>query len=374
VSRRPAHGLGLLLSTTATACIWLAGLAGATPAHAEPVFAVRTGYSCGQCHVNRTGGGMRTTFGSSYTQTVLPARLLTWRDRGYLLPANPDARFGFGADVRMGYLAVDSDDYDPVSSFEIVQANVYGLVRLVPRRFSLYFDQSLAPGGAASRELFGLLALQKAHGYVKIGKFIPPFGTALPDDDAFIREPMGFSFSAPDTGIEVGFEPGKWSLHAAVVNGNSGTHDEDRTKKFTALANRRFRMGRIGVTGANDLSGGTTTWGGILGGLQFGRFSLLGESTWRRARPDDTPEVMAWAAYAEVNVMIKRGMNIKYSHDWMDPNRDVRTDQRSRDSLGFEYIPYPFVQLRAFLRVKDGPAQIPGARDEQAEVELHLFF
>jgi len=359
----------------AVACIWVLGPGGATPAHAEPAFAVRTGYSCGQCHVNRTGGGMRTTFGSSYTQTVLPARLLTWRDRGYLLPADPNARFGFGADVRFAYLAVNSDDYDPISSFEIAQANVYGLVRLLPQRFSIYFDQSLAPGSAITRELFGLLSLGNGRTYVKIGKFIPPYGTALPDDDAFIREPIGFAFSAPDTGIEVGFEPGKWSLHAAVVNGNAGTHDEDRTKKFTALANRRFRKGRIGVSGANDLSGGTaTTWGGILGGLQFGRFSLLGESTWRRARPDDTPEVMTWATYAEVNVMIKRGMNIKYSHDWMDPNRDVRTDQRSRDSLGFEYIPYPFVQLRAFLRVKDGPAQIPGARDKQADVELHLFF
>jgi hypothetical protein len=359
----------------AAALLWLLGPGGAEPVRAEPAFAVRTGYSCGQCHVNHTGGGIRTAFGSLYTQTVLPARLLTWRDKGYLLPADPDARLGFGADVRTAYLAVESEDYDPISTFELSQANAYALVRLLPQRLALYFDQSLAPGASTSRELFGLLSLRRGNSYVKVGKFIPPYGTALPDDDAFIREPLGFAFSAPDTGIEVGFEPGKWSAHLAVVNGNAATLDDDRTKKFTLLVNRRLRKGRVGLTGANDLSGGTTTtWGGLLGGLQLGRLSLLGEGDWRRTRPDDSAEIETWAGYFEANLLIKRGMNIKYAYDWVDPNRDVRTDQRRRDSLGFEYIPYPFVQLRAFLRVKDGPPQVPGSRDEQVDVEIHLFF
>ena len=61
---------------------WLLGCAGALPVCAEPAFAVRTGYRCSQCHMNRTGGGLRTSFGSIYSQTILPRRLrAVWPSR-----------------------------------------------------------------------------------------------------------------------------------------------------------------------------------------------------------------------------------------------------------------------------------------------------
>src|SRR5262249_46952954 len=151
---------------------------------------VRTGYRCSQCHLNRTGGGMRLPFGSLYTQTIVPQSLIHWREGGNLLPADPDARFAVGADARFQYLAVmpPEEDRDKTSSFEVPEANVYGEVRLIPGRMSVYLDERVGPGGASARELFGLFLAKKANAYIKLGKFLPPYGFRLPDDSAFIRK------------------------------------------------------------------------------------------------------------------------------------------------------------------------------------------
>lgn len=346
----------------------------ALPALAEPAFAVRTGYRCGQCHANRTGGGLRTPFGNIYTQTTLPAKLLTWGKSGSLLPADPDARFAIGADLRLQYVATRSEDFEDFSSFEIPEANAYVEARLLPERLSVYLDENLGPGGASARELFGLWSFRRLRGYVKFGKFLPPFGWRLPDDAAYIRQFTGFSYASPDTGVEVGIEPGQWSLHLSVLNGSGGGSDLDHEKRFTFTGVRRWSKGRVGLSAANNITEGTTiTHAGLYGGAGFGRLVLLAEGDWVEASRD-TGTNRQLIALLEADLLIRRGFNVKLAHDWIDPDRDVDTDERIRDSLGLEYIPSPFVQLRWFVRREDGPPQVEGSRDRQLEFEVHLFF
>jgi hypothetical protein len=318
---------------------------------------------------------MRTPFGSLYTQLLLPDRLLRWGGKGYYLPADPNARFGFGGDLRVGLYANGSDDYEDSLTFENPNANLYGEFRIVPERLSVYLDQRLGSGASSSRELFALLTFRGGDGYVKLGRILPPYGWALPDDSAFIREPLGFAFTASDLGVEVGFEPGKWSTQLAVINGSGGSTDIDRGKKATLLTMRRLRKAVIGLSAAYDAAKTTrSTWGGVLGGLQLGRFSFLAEADWRHVSPDQGPSEGARALYFETDFLIRRGMTVKYYHDWKDPRREEPTDQQQRDTLAFEYVPYPFVQLRALVRRSDGPPQVAGSRDRQAELEVHVFF
>jgi len=352
------------------------------PAIAEPAFAVRTGYRCSQCHANRTGGGGRTAFGSIYSQTILPARTLRWRDEGNLLPADPDARFSVGADVRAQFVLLRTDEGDDSSSVEIPEANLYAEVRLLPGKLSLYLDERMGPGGASAREVFGLWSFAKWNAYLKAGKFLPSYGWRLPDDEAFIRQFSGFTYTAPDQGVEFGIEPGRWSVSLGATNGSGGGSDVDRDKKFILSASHRFgSRGRLGLSAANNVSGGVTvTQAGLFGALQFGRLGLLAEGDWvERSSSQDTD--IRWLAYFEANLLVSRGFTIKFAHDWIDPDRDVPTDARQRSSLGVEYIPYPFFRVRAYLRSKDGPPSelagstfVQGSRDDQLELELHFFF
>jgi hypothetical protein len=343
---------------------------------AEPAFAVRTGYRCSQCHVNRTGGGMRTAFGSIYTQTTLPMRLLRFEDRGWLLPADPDARFAVGADARFQALALNpAGEAGDAFSFEIPEANLYAEARLVPGRFSVYLDETVGPGGAATRELFGLFAFARWSSYVKVGKFMPPYGWRLPDDAAFVRQFTGFTYSAPDLGIEVGAEPGRWSLQLAAVNGTAGGAEDNRAKQLSLIAVRRFETFRLGVSAANNnASGGNrTTTAGVLGGVSFGRLGLLGEADWREVKTtgDSTDEILA---LIEADFLVVRGVSFKYTHDYIDPDRDVSTDARTRDGFAIEWIPVPFVQLRMAAERRRGPPQVQGSRDRAAFLEAHVFF
>ncbi len=350
-------------------------LAAGGPAEAEPSFAIRTGYRCSQCHVNRTGGGMRTAFGSLWAQTVLPARLLRWRDGGNLLPADPEARFAAGGDFRFQYLFGESRDTDDVSSFEVPEANLYLLGRLIPGKLELYLDGTTGPGGASAREAFAQLSFGGAwRAYLKAGKFLPPFGWRLPDDDAFVRRFSGFTYSAPDQGVEIGAEPGRWSTVLAVVNG-SGAGDDDRTKKVSLMAVRRIGSWRLGASGSsNDADGVRTTFAGALAGASWGRLTVLGELDWAELDPDDAPRTEQLLGYIEADVLIARGLQLKLAHDWRDPNRDISTLDETRDLLGLEYLPWPFLQLRLVAQRRDGPPQLPDSDDRSAFFELHLFF
>ena len=364
---------------------------GGRGARAEPAFAVRTGYRCSQCHFNRTGGGLRNSFGSLYLQTVLPQRQLHWREGGNLLPADPDARFTIGADGRFQWLNIAPPRGARVSSLEIPEANIYAEGRLVPGWLSVYLDAKGGPGGASARELFALLSAQKWNAYLKAGKFLLPFGWRLPDDSAYIRQFTSFSYLTPDIGLEMGIEPGRWSAHLAITNGTAGGSENNRSKQFSFLGVRRFSIWRVGLSGSNNIGSGVrTTQAGLLGGANFGRLTLLGELDGREehgrlapaegmtAGPVEVATRHQLIALLEADLLVSRGIDIKFTHDWIDPDRNVRTDSRVRDSVGVEYIPYPFLQLRVFYRRSDGPPPsvtgFEGSRNKQVDLEAHMFF
>src|SRR2546422_6827736 len=157
---------------------------------AEPYLAVRTGYKCMVCHVNPTGGGKRTEFGSIYSQTAMAAERLDLRT-GQAVPAGgsePESwtgklndQFAVGADLRANsqYTAVPHD----TDTFAFTpRAQAYLEVKPIADRLTIYLDERVSPGAATNRETYALLWFANKSAYVKAGRMFVPFGLRIEDD------------------------------------------------------------------------------------------------------------------------------------------------------------------------------------------------
>src|SRR5579885_3483189 len=94
----------------------------ACEAHAEPYLAVQTGFKCGQCHVNPTGGGERTAFGNVFAQTQLAARRL---GDGDLWTGEINRFLTVGGDLRTQYEYSQVTQRPTVNQFDLEQARLY---------------------------------------------------------------------------------------------------------------------------------------------------------------------------------------------------------------------------------------------------------
>lgn len=355
--------------SAATAGLLILALSGPTPRFAaanEPYLSVRTGLRCSQCHVNRSGGGGRNDFGSVYAQTQLSMRQYPFQGRSI------NSFLAVGADLRVTAEAT-SDAAQPNSAVRVDEANLYLEARVVPDVLTVYLDQTVGPTSASTREVFGLLDLP-AEGWLKGGKFLVPFGLRLPDDEAFIRQRTGFTYSTPDLGFEVGMQPGPLSVIASLTNGTTGGSENDDGKQIAGTATLIFRSFRIGASAAhNDASTATRSALGSFAGVNLGRFTLLGEVDYISDSFDAEPDLEQFAAYVEGNFLVIRGLNVRASYGFLDPDRDIGENARTRLRFGVELFPIPFLRVAATYTVLQ---DIPQATTDSNRfaIQLHGFF
>lgn len=338
----------------------------ATPLRAEPYLALRTGLKCSQCHVNRTGGGGRNAFGSAWAQTQLPMTTGTVRNR------NLNDWISLGLDVRAAFSA-SLTDVSPRTVLDVPEAQVQVEARLVPSRLAVYVDQTVGPDRATARELFGLVERLPLNGYAKAGKFLLPYGWRLWDDEAFIRSQTGFTYLTPDIGVELGIEPGPLSWMVAVTNGSVGAAEGNDAKMITSSAVYTTSRFRIAASASRNASPGTQrgVFGGY-GGFAVGPIVILGETDWILERSDAQPDRNQFLAYVEGNLLARRGMNVKFTYGYHNPNVDLPEDERVRWRAGLEVFPYPFVQLAGFFVRSDNAGT--GSDQNRVNLEAHLHF
>jgi hypothetical protein len=370
-------------------------------AAAEPYIAVREGYRCSACHVNRTGGGKRTDFAVTHARD-----LLHYPSFEALKPlTSPVEAFdgtlnkyvAIGADLRVDATATfqqrgnDGNVKNNVAfrgrldelEIEVDEAVGYLEVRLIPDRLLFYLDQQLAPN-TDTREAWGLLQLPWEV-YLKAGKMFLPYGLQLQDDDAYIRggrngsANTGFSFEQQQAAFEIGWQPEPVEAIFAVSDGASGDKSVQVTGTVYSLLTdipvvRNFLLGVSGSRVDSDY--------GLFGffvGHSVGRFTYLGEVDFLFVDDSSTgdEERGVFVHYSEGDYLLFDWLNLKVAFNYADSDGDLSqpaNDSENFITFGLEPFLARFLQLRLLYQVANGVESDPSHNQNVLTAEAHVFF
>jgi hypothetical protein len=373
----------------------------ASEALAEPYIAMREGYRCGACHVNRTGGGKRTDFAITHARDLLhyPSFefLKTLASPIESFDGTINKYVSIGADLRTDATATFQQRGDDgnvknnvafrgrLDEFEIDvdQAVGYLEVRLIPERLTFYLDQQFAPN-TDTREAWGLLQLPWEI-YLKGGKMFLPYGLQLQDDDAYIRggrngsANTGFDFQQQQPAFEIGWEPELLEAVFAVSNGASGDNNVQVTGTVYSLLHdvpvvRNFLLG----ASASRVDSGYSLFGFFFG-HNLGRFTYIGEVDFLFFDDNATGGKTrgAFVHYSEGDYLLFDWLNLKVAFNYADSDGDM--SQRANDSenfitFGLEPFLARFLQLRLLYQVANGVEFEPTHNQNVLTAEVHVFF
>ncbi|MDE3058699.1 MAG: hypothetical protein KGJ59_12160 [Bacteroidota bacterium] len=347
-------------------------------ASALPRFAIRTGAKCQSCHVNPTGKGMRNAFGFNFGSEELP--IPTFKEATDLEDFSPSLTqfFSIGADYRTLFFY---NQADKTSSFFQMQGNLYFNLRL-NKKVSVYVDKELY----GSFEAFGLARILPLDGYLKLGQFMPAYGTKVDDHNLFIRGgpydprifggefpvgyPIGLNFGAgmEDDGIEIGFAPSIFSLEAGVFNGRPGGGligaNATRFKTISLRGDATIKTEDINFSIGGSLynhpsTSGTQTFYGAFGAVSLFKNLTLNSEVDFVKTPFGAADSTGIMYYNELNYLLVTGIDLKLGYEFYDPNKDVKNGAFSVITLGAEVFPLSGVEVRPLYQINmESPKEI----------------
>jgi len=316
---------------------------------------------------------MRLAGGVTYGREELPVP--TWSEDLALEEFSTElSKFvSVGADVRTLFYSTQDPD---VNTFFQMQGDVYLNFRLA-KKVNIYLDKGLYSGF----EIFGLLNILPANGFIKAGKFTPDYGMKLDDHTTYIREFTGLSAQTGSpyfTGAEVGIAPGIFSVTGGVYNAIDGGNRPPSTsdKAYLGRGDVRFQLSddiHLGV-GANILykeaADGKTKYYGGLGSFSWKNVTLLGEVDLLESDLAGVRKTGV-VGYGEADWMVIQGLDLKFIYDFYDQDKDLATGSVSRYSAGLEFFPLPGVEVRPLYRI---PVEDPtDTKNNEFDLILHFY-
>lgn len=366
----------------------------ASPASAVPRYSARYEQNCVLCHVNPAGGGLRSLYA---TQFIVPAEMTLRRSAPEQMAAiDPQISKSIllGLDLRTIHHLSDREEI-PFDNFLQMQGSVYLGVQLDPK-FLAVVDRSMSGSG----EVYGMGFILPYSGYVKAGRFVPSYGWRFDDHTQFVRQKPFQSSStgvpAPvtdlggpplpghDVGLEFAVYPGRLALVAAAVNGNRGSIQDNNDKPTYALQGLyRSNLAGIGLGlgGSfwhNQEPAGTRQSAGPYGYVKLGELIWLGEFDWSTFDPEQAANesFTGLTISQELTYRPLRGLELRATYDFHDPDLDRKNGARTRLGAGFELMPYPFVAVLAMVDIHQFEEGELAPLDDytQLQVQAHFFY
>ena len=342
-----------------------------------PRFALRLGDKCVDCHYNPTGGIIRNENGFFYGQNLLS--MISPREKDFLMSPKLNENISIGLDFRGQYLYSQEKNR---TDFQQMSGSVYGRIGLSKKiniigRYDFVND---------IWEAYGVAHILPNNSYIKVGSFQPNFGIRLDDHTAYTRGGDFFLLfvSGARVGliynpfyIESGGELGIYVSNFAFLTASIATNLNNRTltkdPTYTARLELTPSIGKVsfllgGSYAAAKVPQTTEMYGGFAG-IGYDRFTLQAE--FDLANDLLAANTVSNMLMIEASYVIFLGLEAYARYDWLDEDANKDTGTIAHLILGFEFMPYSFIEIRPQYRfiIED-----PSIDNDAAIIHFHFWY
>lgn len=318
-----------------------------------PRFALREGTSCHLCHYNPAGGSLRNDYSFNNTSFELSGNEKSVN--GYTGMITEYLQIG--GDFRLlNFITKETNQF--TSAIFPMQMDIAGLWMLNDQLHLFVKQDVLRGSNQAWIKWTGL----PGDSYLKAGKDIPAYGLKLDDHTSFIRggnirkkalpiEGLVFSpyLAAPGM-VEAGLYKGDFYFSQSIANtfingsGRDGFEESISDKAYITRMEYWPSFSYInGLFGASYLTQGAIRFGGIFGGISYGKLTWEGEVDVAEGYIADG---VVLVSYSELAYSAFKNTDLILKFDFLDEDIDTTGSAIQRFTIGAEYFPRPFIELR----------------------------
>ena len=355
-----------------------------------PRFAAYTGDKCGDCHVNPSGGSMRTTgYGTKYAQKNLEMDMFKKLSAKMEFSPKLTENISVGGDVRIAHSDNDLKTSTAANKFLGMEGNLYVNAK-INEKLSVFVSAGLQSQQApVKNEFYGLLSeITDYNIYFQAGKFSPNFGIRIPDHRAYQRLYLLNTPYDADAGLQLGMSPGDFNMSVGVFNGLSiDFFDTDLNKMVVASADYTFHFAdekvhwNLGTSFYNNpfrkpdplgepMDANQKSFNGFTKIGLFDRVAILGEVDFIENQETGVFR-RGMYHFGELSIRVARGIELRGQYEMRDRDRDVVDDEIRRISGGFALFPMPGMELEAMIRFV---SETPGLENNEYQTMFHFYF